>query len=64
MVPTAFSQVFEQIVNAIVSVAAGSFLFNQALKTEVLKIRQETDIPTPGAQQAERSVQARAHLQH
>ncbi len=37
MVPTAFSQVFEQIVNAIVSVAAGSFLFNEALKTEVLK---------------------------
>lgn len=37
MVPTAFSQVFEQIVNAIVSVAAGSFLFNQALKVEVLK---------------------------
>ena len=29
MVPTAFSQVFEQIVNAIVSVAAGSFLKNQ-----------------------------------
>ena len=37
MVPTAFSQVFEQIVNAIISVAAGSFLFNEALKTEVLK---------------------------
>ncbi len=37
MVPTAFSQVFEQIVNAIVSVAAGSFLFNEALKTEILK---------------------------
>lgn len=37
MVPTAFSQVFEQIVNAIVSVAAGSYLFNQALKVEVLK---------------------------
>ena len=29
MVPTAFSQVFEQIVNAIVSVAAGSFLLRK-----------------------------------
>ena len=48
MVPTAFSQVFEQIVNAIVSVAAGSFLFNEALKTEVLKNQTGTDIPTPG----------------
>lgn len=37
MVPTAFSQVFEQIVNAVVSVAAGSILFNEALKVEVLK---------------------------
>lgn len=37
MVPTAFSQVFEQIVNAIVSVAAGSWLFNQAIKVEILK---------------------------
>lgn len=37
MVPTAFSQVFEQIVNAIVSVAAGSFLFNEALKTRSVK---------------------------
>ena len=37
MVPTAFSQVFEQIVNAIVSVAAGSYLFNQALRVEILK---------------------------
>lgn len=37
MVPTALSQVFEQIVNAIVSVAAGSVLFNEALKVELLK---------------------------
>lgn len=37
MVPTAFSQVFEQIINAIVSVAAGSYLFNQAIRVEVLK---------------------------
>lgn len=37
MVPTAFSQVFEQIINAIVSVAAGSVLFNEALKVEILK---------------------------
>lgn len=37
MVPTAFSQVFEQIVNAIISVAAGSFLFNEALKTRSIK---------------------------
>lgn len=37
MVPTALSQVFEQIVNAIVSVAAGSWLFNQAIKVEILK---------------------------
>lgn len=37
MVPTAASQIFEQIVNAIVSVAAGSILFNEALKTEILK---------------------------
>ncbi len=37
MVPTACSQVFEQIVNAIVSVAAGSYLFNSALKVEILK---------------------------
>lgn len=37
MVPTACSQVFEQIVNAIVSVAAGSYLFNEALKVEILK---------------------------
>jgi len=37
MVPTALSQVFEQIVNAVVSVAAGSILFNQALKVEILK---------------------------
>lgn len=37
MVPTACSQVFEQIVNAIVSVAAGGFLFDQALKVELLK---------------------------
>ena len=36
MVPTALSQVFEQIVNAIVSVAAGSWLFNQAIKVEIL----------------------------
>lgn len=36
MVPTALSQVFEQIVNAIVSVAAGSWLFNQAIKAEIL----------------------------
>ena len=40
MVPTAFSQVFEQIINAIVSVAAGSFLFNESVKLEIL--RQET----------------------
>ena len=37
MVPTALSQVFEQIVNAIVSVAAGSCLFNQAIKVEILR---------------------------
>lgn len=37
MVPTALSQVFEQIVNAIVSVGAGSWLFNQAIKVEILK---------------------------
>lgn len=37
MVPTALSQVFEQIVNAVISVAAGGFLFNQALKVEILK---------------------------
>ena len=37
MVPTALSQVFEQIVNAIVSVAAGSWLFNQAIKVEILR---------------------------
>lgn len=37
MVPTALSQVFEQIVNAIVSVAVGSWLFNQAIKVEILK---------------------------
>ena len=36
MVPTALSQVFEQIVNAIVSVAAGSWLFTQAIKVEIL----------------------------
>ena len=36
MVPPALSQVFEQIVNAIVSVAAGSWLFNQAIKVEIL----------------------------
>ena len=30
MVPTAASQIFEQIVNAVVSVAAGSVLFNEA----------------------------------
>lgn len=37
MVPTAFSQVFEQIVNAVVSVAAGSYLFNEGLKVELLR---------------------------
>ena len=37
MVPTAFSQIFEQIVNAIVSVLAGGYLFNEALKVEILK---------------------------
>ena len=37
MVPTALSQVFEQIVNAIVSVAAGSWLFNQAIQVEILR---------------------------
>lgn len=37
MVPTALSQVFEQIVNAIVSVAAGSWLFNQAIKVEIVR---------------------------
>jgi len=37
MVPTAFSQVFEQIINAIVSVVAGSYLFNEALKVESMK---------------------------
>ncbi len=37
MVPTAMSQIFEQIVNAIVSVVAGSILFNWALKVEILK---------------------------
>lgn len=40
MVPTAFSQVFEQIVNAVISVAAGSYLFNEGLKVELL--REET----------------------
>lgn len=37
MVPTAFSQVFEQIINAIISVVAGGFLFNEALKVEIMK---------------------------
>lgn len=37
MVPTAFSQVFEQIVNAVISVVAGGFLFNEALKVEIMK---------------------------
>lgn len=37
MVPTAFSQVFEQIVNAVISVAAGSYLFNEGLKVELLR---------------------------
>ena len=37
MIPTAFSQVFEQIVNAVVSVAAGSYLFNEGLKVELLR---------------------------
>lgn len=37
MIPTAFSQVFEQIINAVVSVGAGSYLFNEALKMEVLR---------------------------
>ncbi len=37
MVPTAVSQIFEQIVNAIVSVVAGSILFNEALKVEILR---------------------------
>lgn len=37
MVPTAMSQVFEQIINAVVSVAAGSILFQEAWKLEVLK---------------------------
>ena len=37
MIPTACSQVFEQIVNAIISIAAGSFLFNEALKVEVMR---------------------------
>lgn len=37
MVPTACSQVFEQIINAIISIAAGSYLFNEALKVEILK---------------------------
>ena len=37
MVPTACSQVFEQIINAIVSVVAGGYLFNEALKVEILK---------------------------
>ena len=37
MVPTACSQILEQIVNAIISIAAGSFLFNEALKVEVMK---------------------------
>ena len=37
MIPTAFSQILEQIVNAIVSIAAGSILFNQAVKTAALK---------------------------
>lgn len=37
MIPTAFSQVFEQIINALVSVGAGSYLFNEALKMEVLR---------------------------
>ena len=37
MVPTAASQIFEQILNAIVSVAAGSYLFNEALKVEIMR---------------------------
>lgn len=37
MVPTAFSQVLEQIINAVVSILAGSILFNEALKAEALK---------------------------
>ncbi len=37
MVPTACSQVFEQIINAIISIVAGSYLFNEALKVEILK---------------------------
>lgn len=37
MVPTACSQIFEQIINAVVSIAAGSYLFNKALKVEILK---------------------------
>lgn len=37
MVPTAFSQVFEQIVNAVISVAAGSYLFNEGIKVELLR---------------------------
>lgn len=37
MVPTAVSQILEQILNAIVSVAAGSYLFNEALKVEIMK---------------------------
>lgn len=37
MVPTACSQVFEQIINAVISIAAGSYLFNEALKVEILR---------------------------
>ncbi len=37
IVPTAISQDFAQIVIAVVSVGAGSYLFNQALKVEILK---------------------------
>ena len=58
------SQVFEQIVNAIVSVAAGSFLFNEALKTEVLKNQTGDGYSTPGALPAAPSVQVRARLPH
>lgn len=36
MIPTAVSQVFEQIVNAIVSVAAASYLFGQGLLTNLV----------------------------
>lgn len=37
MVPTACSQILEQIANAVISIAAGSYLFNEALKVEILK---------------------------